>query len=63
MPKSPALSLVNRPKDFASPIASRQAPIIAPVKEVQLEMQRRMLDKKYESSPNLLRKKEAISQV
>lgn len=64
VPKSPALSLAARPKDFASPLPSRQAPIIAPVKEVQLEMQRRnLLDKKCESSPNLLRKKEAISQV
>lgn len=44
----------------------RQSPLFTPIKDdrVHKEIHRRMLEKKkYESSPNLLRKKEAISQV
>jgi hypothetical protein len=43
----------------------RQSPLFSPIKDdrVHKEIQRRMLEKKYESSPNLVRKKEAISQV
>lgn len=56
----------SRLRDSLAMSRDRQSPLFPPVKDdrVHKEIHRRLLEKKkYESSPNLLRKKEAISQV
>ncbi|XP_059350656.1 F-actin-monooxygenase MICAL3-like isoform X8 [Daphnia carinata] len=55
----------SRLRDSIAMSRDRQSPLFTPIKDerVHKEIHRRMLEKKkYESSPNLLRKKEAISQ-
>jgi hypothetical protein len=57
--------MFSRIRDSIAMSRDRQSPLFSPIKDdrVHKEIQRRMLEKKYESSPNLVRKKEAISQV
>ncbi|XP_046461046.1 F-actin-monooxygenase MICAL3-like isoform X11 [Daphnia pulex] len=62
-PEVPSL-MFSRIRDSIAMSRDRQSPLFSPIKDdrVHKEIQRRMLEKKYESSPNLVRKKEAISQ-
>lgn len=57
--------MFSRARDSIAMSRDKQTPLFTPIKDdrVHKEIQRRLLEKKYESSPNLLRKKEAISQV
>lgn len=64
-PEVPNL-MFSRVRDSIALSRDKPMLLLTPEKKddrVHKEIQRRLLEKKYESSPNLLRKKEALSQV